>query len=206
MVTYNHVDTTAAATPDDADRPDPADMDDFQQVGVKASLPMAMAYDHIHFGVWAALGEATTAGQKLAGLGIGFVQNFSGSGVTERLGIGSVTYNGDWVAVVQRQNSAAKGTFNMDDGAAKLTANFDKDKFTAALTGLATLEGTLDGNGFSGMTATAISHTDLDGSGDFEGEFSGDIYGEKGTEAAGVFEFAGGEAGSFTGAFGGTNQ
>ena len=68
------------------------------------------------------------------------------------------------------------------------------------------LEGTLDGNGFSGMTATQISHADLDGSGDFEGEFSGNIYGEKGEEAAGVFDFAGGEAGSFRGAFGGSNQ
>ena len=40
----------------------------------------------------------------------------------------------------------------------------------------------------------------------FAGEFSGNIYGDKGEEAAGVFDFAGGEAGSFRGAFGGTNQ
>ena len=37
--------------------------------------------------------------RTIAGLGIGFVQNFSGSGVTDRLGIGTVTYKGDWVAV-----------------------------------------------------------------------------------------------------------
>ena len=205
VVTYQHVDTTAEALPDDADRPDTPD-DGFQQVAVKASLPMAMAYDHIHFGVWAALDEATLAGQKVAGLGIGFVQNFSDSGVTDRLGIGTVSYKGDWVAVIQRQNSAGKGAFNMGDGPATMTANFDKDEFDADLDGLAMLEGTLDGNGFSGMTATQISHDDLDSLGDFEGEFSGNIYGDKGEEAAGVFEFAGGEAGSFTGAFGGTNQ
>ena len=143
--------------------------------------------------------------QKLADLGIGFVQNFSVTGVTDRLGIGTVTYNGDWVAVMQRQNSAAEGAFNLcDSDAATMTADFDKDEFEADLKGLAMLEGTLDGNGFSGMTATQISHADLDGSGDFEGEFSGNIYGEKGTEAAGVFDFAGGEAGSFRGAFGGS--
>ena len=173
---------------------------------MKAVLPEAKAYDHIHFGVWAALDEATLAGQKVAGLGIGFVQNFSGSGVTDRLGIGKVTYNGDWVAVIQRKNSAAEGAFSMDSDAATMTADFDKEEFEADLKGLAMLEGTLDGNGFSGMTATQISHDDLDGSGDFEGEFSGNIYGEKGTEAAGVFDFAGEEAGSFRGAFGGTNK
>ena len=203
VVNYQHVDNTAPAAPDSPDGDG-----DLQQVQVKAAIPMAMEYSHIHFGVWAALGDPDkkTGLQKLTDLGIGFVQSISDDGVTERLGIGTVSYNGDWVAVIQRQNSAGEGAFNMDDGPAKLTADFDKDKFTAALTDLATLEGTLDGNGFSGMTATAISHADLDSSGDFEGEFSGNIYGEKGTEAAGVFDFAGGEAGSFRGAFGGTNQ
>ena len=57
------------------------------------------------------------------------------------------------------------------------------------------------------MTAKVVStHTELDPSGDFEGEFSGGIYGPAGTEAAGVFDFDGGEAGAFVGAFGGTNQ
>ena len=57
------------------------------------------------------------------------------------------------------------------------------------------------------MTATVAStHADLDHSGDFEGEFSGGIYGPAGTEAAGVFDFDGEEAGAFVGAFGGTNQ
>jgi hypothetical protein len=180
-----------------------------EEVKVMAAIPEATDYKHIHFGVWAGLSDAEKNGtQTIADLGIGFVQSLpEGDGPTDRLGIGSVTYNGDWVAVIQRQNSAAAGAFNMDDGAAKLTADFDKDKFTAALTGLATLEGTLDGNGFSGMEPPkAISHPDLDKTGDFDGEFSGGIYGAKGEEAAGVFDFAGGEAGAFRGAFGGTNQ
>ena len=201
-VTYQHVDTMAPAAPDTAADNDLA----LDLRGVKASIPMAIPYDHIHFGVWAALGAAAKTGaQKLDGLGIGFVQSI-GDGETARLGIGTAIYSGDWVAVVQRQNSAAKGAYNMYDGAATLTADFDEDEFTAALAGLATLTGDLSGNGFSGTKATAISHADLDSNGTFAGEFSGGIYGAKGEEAAGVFDFAGGEAGSFVGAFGGTNQ
>ena len=163
-VTYGHVDVTAVAAADIAR--DIANADDLhEEVQVKAVLPTAKAYEHIHFGVWAALGEATTAGQKVAGLGIGFVQNFSDSGVTDRLGIGTVTYKGDWVAVLQRKNSAAEGAFNLRDGAATMTADFDMEEFEADLKGLAMLEGTLDGNGFSGMTATQISHDDLDKTG-----------------------------------------
>ena len=204
-VTYQHVDVTAVAGPDiSRDAEDPGDT--HEQIQVKATIAEAKAYDHIHFGVWAALEEAEKdVPQELAGLGIGFVQSV-GDGVTDRLGIGTVTYKGDWVAVIQRKNSAAEGTFGMDGDAATMTADFDMEEFEADLKGLAMLEGTLDGNGFSGMKATQISHDDLDGSGDFEGEFSGNIYGAKGTEAAGVFDFAGGEAGSFRGAFGGTNQ
>ena len=58
---------------------------------MKAAIPMAMEYDHIHFGVWAALGDPDkkTGLQKLTDLGIGFVQSISDDGVTERLGIGT---------------------------------------------------------------------------------------------------------------------
>ena len=90
----------------------------------------------------------------------------------------------------------------MDNGSATLTADFEDGEFTGVLAGLATLEGTLSGNGFSGIKATA-SHDDLDSDGTFAGEFSGGIYGPTGSEAAGVFDFDGGEAGAFRGAFGG---
>ena len=52
-------------------------------MAVTAKIPEATDYKHIHFGVWAALGEAEEDGtQKIADLdlGIGFVQNFSGEG------------------------------------------------------------------------------------------------------------------------------
>ena len=212
-VTYQPVDTLAPAAPDahgvldDQGGDNPVD-ETPESISVKASIPVAKAYSHIHFGVWAGLGAAAKDGsQKLADLGIGFVQNFSGSGTTDRLGIGIVRYDGDWVAAVQRQNTVAgTGAISLANGPAALMANFDTEKFTGTLTGLATLEGTLDGNGFSGVTAKGISHADLDASGSFAGEFSGGIYGDKGEEAAGVFDFDGGEAGAFRGAFGGTNQ
>ena len=46
---------------------------------VRAAIPEATDYEHIHFGVWAALGEAEADGsQDIADLGIGFLQNYSG--------------------------------------------------------------------------------------------------------------------------------
>ena len=43
---------------------------------VNAMLPVARDYSHIHFGVWASLGDASSTGsQTLADLGIGFVQS-----------------------------------------------------------------------------------------------------------------------------------
>ena len=170
------------------------------------SIPVAADYSHIHFGVWAGLGAAKkiTGAQELADLGIGFVQNIDDSGVTDRQGIGTATFNGDWVAAVRRQyaSDAEAGAIKLYSGPASLTANFTKNEFTGNLTNLAKLEGTLADNGFSGSKAT-VSHDDLDASGTFAGEFSGGIYGPTGSEAAGVFDFDGGEAGAFRGAFGG---
>ena len=214
VVTYQPVDHLAPAAPDahgladDAVDTLPDTNEDPEQIPVTASIPMANAYSHIHFGIWAGLGPAATDGsQEVADLGIGFVQNFSGSGMTDRLGIGIVSYNGDWVAAVQRRNSTAgAGAISLDNGPATMTADFDEGDFTAMLTGLATLTGSISDDGFSGMTATAIAHDDLDSDGTFAGEFSGGVYGPAGTEAAGVFDFDGGQAGAFRGAFGGTNQ
>ncbi len=170
------------------------------------NIPVATAYDYIHFGVWAGLSEAkkSDGSQTIADLGIGFVQNIKGS-ITERQGIGTATYNGDWAATVRREyaSDAEKGAIKLDNDRAVLTANFEKNEFKAVLARLATLEGTLSGNGFSGVKATDITHEDLDSDGTFKGSFTGGIYGPAGTEAAGVFNFEGEEAGAFRGAFGG---
>ena len=196
---YQPVDIMANVSMTDGDDPD-ATPDNLRPVTV--SIPVATEYNHIHFGLWAGLNDK---GAAIADLGIGFVQNIDGSGVTQRQGIGSASYSGDWVAAVRRQyaSDADAGAINMYDGRASLTADFEKGEFTGNLTGLATLEGTLAGNGFSGTSATA-SHADLDNAGSFDGSFSGGIYGPTGSEAAGVFSFDGGEAGAFVGAFGGT--
>ena len=215
-VTYMSVDTLAPAAPDahgiDDDfpgGPSATETDENpEQIRETASIPVAELYSHIHFGIWAGLGPAAKDGsQKVANLGIGFVQNFSGSGKTDRLGIGTVSYNGDWVAAVQKRNrTAGAGAIILDNNTARLVADFDEQEFTATLNGLATLEGTIAGNGFSGITAKAITHDDLNSDGTFVGEFSGGIYGPAGTEAAGVFDFDGKQNGAFRGAFGGTNQ
>ena len=184
---------------------------------VTVSLPVIEDYEHIHFGVWAALGAAKTpppsptrpvGSQQLTNLGIGFVQNFDDSGMTEKQGIGTATFNGDWVAAVRRQyaSDAEAGAIALHSNSAVLTADFGTGKFKGVLTGLATLEGLLADNGFSGTKATDITHADLDSSEDFDGEFSGGIYGPTGSEAAGVFDFDGKEAGAFRGAFGGAAQ
>ncbi len=199
---YQPVDIVAEMSKTDGDDSN-AEPDDLRPT---VSIPVASDYSHIHFGVWAGLGAAKKTGaQELADLGTGFVQNIDGSGMTDRQGIGEATFNGNWVAAVRRQyaSDAEAGAIKLDSGSASLTADFETGKFMGALMGLATLEGTLANNGFSGMTAKAITHDDLDPSGTFAGEFSGGIYGPTGSEAAGVFDFDGGEAGAFRGAFGG---
>ena len=156
--------------------------------------------------MWANLGDAKKTGeQDLADLGIGFVQNIDGSDMAKNQGFGKATYTGDWVAAVRRQyaSDAEAGAIKLYSGQATLEANFKDSEFKGTLTGLATLEGDLTGNGFSGTTAKVSGNDDLDSAGTFAGEFSGGIYGPTGSEAAGVFDFDGGEAGAFRGAFGG---
>ena len=78
---------------------------------------------------------------------------------------------------------------------------------------MATLEGTIDTNTFTGTKATVIAEdTDdphgLDMAGKFTGSFSGGFYGAQAAEAGGVFDFTSkdAEAGAFRGAFGGDRK
>ena len=152
--------------------------------------------------MWASLGEAKKSGaQDLAGLGIGFVQSISASGMTDTQLVGKATFDGDWVGTVRASHD--EKIFKAGNGAATLTADFDKDEFKGMLTGLATLEGSLSGNGFSGTKATAITHPDLVSTATFKGMFEGGIYGPAGEEAGGIFDFSSTAGGAFRGAFGG---
>ena len=151
--------------------------------------------------------------QMPSDLGIGFVQNFSGEGLTP-IGGGSddmpnggdATYNGNWVAAVQAADDEGNGDITLEHEAANLIADFDKGDFTAELTGLATLTGDIDGNTFSGDKAKVVANEfTLSTTAEFTGTFSGGFYGAKAVEAGGIFDFTSEDAedGAFRGAFGG---
>ena len=181
---------------------------DLEMVEVTASIPEATAYKHIHFGVWAGLGAAKLSGAQVpADLGIGFVQSI-GDGLSgaDMPNNGKANYTGNWVATVQEEDPDGNGDISLEYGDATLAANFGKATIKATLNELATLEGTIDTNTFSGTKATGIADTHgLDSDGTFTGSFSGGFYGSKAAEAGGVFDFTSeaAEAGAFRGAFGG---
>ena len=140
-------------------------------------------------------------------------RNFSGEGLTP-IGGGSddmpnggeATYNGNWVAAVQREDDDGNGAISLENNAAELKADFGMGEITAELTGLATLTGDIAGNTFSGDEAMvpAANMYNL-GTGKFTGTFSGGFYGAKAVEAGGIFGFTSEDAedGAFRGAFGG---
>ena len=176
---------------------------------VTATIPEGTDYKHIHFGVWAVLGAAEMDGSQeleLSDLGIGFVQSI-GDGLTgaDMPNNGSGKYEGNWVAAVRAADEDGNGPIVLESGAALINANFGMDKITADLTDLATLEGAITTNTFSGIKASGImSEHGLDADGEFTGTFSGGFYGSKAAEAGGIFDFTskGAEAGEFRGAFG----
>ena len=144
---------------------------------VTAAIPMAMEYDHIHFGVWASLAdEGTNKGNQIDDLGIGFVQNHDMSGMTSEMpNDGTASYDGNWVATVR---SAGSRLINLEHGGATVTADFAKNTVKAALSGLATLSGDISGAEFSGTKATNVVHDDLHApDAAFSGTFSGAFYG-----------------------------
>ena len=205
---YTSVDVTAEASDAKVDG-------DPEEVQVRAALPDATEYKHIHFGVWAALGAPAKSGlQELSDLGIGFVQSI-GDGLSgaDMPNNGDANYRGNWAAAVQAEDEDGDGDISLMHGAARLVADFSKAEITATLTGLATLEGTIDTNTFTGTKATVMAEdTDdphgLDMDGKFTGSFSGGFYGTKAAEAGGVFDFTSedAEAGAFRGAFGGERK
>ena len=148
-IVYEHVDIHI-----DLDRDGDGTADD---VEVTAKIPEATDYEHIHFGVWAALGAAEKDGsQTIADLGIGFLQNYSGEGMTgaDMPNNGSGLYKGNWVATVRAEDEDGNGPIALTNGAATVKADFGKGDITATLTGLAELSGEITGNAFSGTKAT----------------------------------------------------
>ena len=204
---YNYV-VVDVVTPDAA-----VDEDDMLIASkVRAALPVAIDYKHIHFGVWAALGAAEKSGsQELSDLGIGFVQSI-GDGLTgaDMPNNGTANYSGSWVAAVQAGEEDGNGVISLKYGSAGLEANLTKATITANLDGLAKLEGAIDTNTFSGTKATVDEDNtyNLDSTGKFTGTFSGGFYGAQAAEAGGIFDFTskGAVDGAFRGAFGGDRK
>ena len=122
---------------------------------VRAALPVAIDYKHIHFGVWAALGAAEKDGsQELSNLGIGFVQSI-GDGLTgaDMPNNGTANYSGSWVAAVQAGEEDGNGVISLKYGSAGLDANLTKATITANLDGLAKLEGAIGcGSGMENLS------------------------------------------------------
>ena len=209
--TYQHVDITApaaSALPATDDTPGTQERT-FRQVRVRANVPAALDYSHIHFGAWAGLSAAKATGaQTIADLGIGFVQSI-GTGMTgaDMPNSGSASYTGNWVGTVQAADAAGKGVITMRNGGASVDANFGAGTIEASLAGLATLEGTIAGNAFSGTKATVAANDPygLQSSATFSGSFDGAFYGSGASEAGGTFDFGTTESagGAFRGAFGG---
>ena len=197
-VIYEQVDImVAAATADEADA----------MSEVTAKIPDAADYEHIHFGVWAALGDPEKDGtQELSDLGIGFVQSI-GDGLSgaDMPNNGTADYSGNWAAAVQSADEDGDGDISLVYGAATIGADLSKATITTTLTDLATLTGAIDGNTFSGTKASGISAMHgLASDGTFTGSFSGGFYGKQAAEAGGIFDFTSEDAedGAFRGAFG----
>ena len=174
------------------------------------NFPMAMAFQHLHYGVWNSLNEKGTA---IADMGIGFVSaTADGGGMTgdDLPNAGDAEYNGQWIASVR---GSGGGAITAQSGDTVMTADFDKDTIKVVLEELATLEGKLSGNTFSGTKVTGVmsGKGDLEVSADgskFMGSFSGGFYGAKAAEAGGVFDYTSTDmaAGEFRGAFGGAKK
>ena len=170
-------------------------------------FPMAMAFEHLNYGVWNSLDEKGTA---IADLGIGFVTaTTDGDGMSgsDMPNAGTATYNGQWVASVR---GSGGGAITDQEGHTTMMADFAKNTVEVELEDLATLEGMISGDTFSGTKVSGVMSDkgDLavseDGS-KFSGEFSGGFFGEKAAEAGGVFDYTSTDmaAGEFRGAFGG---
>ena len=189
----------------------------YQMVAIRsgAEIPYVAAYSHLHFGVWSGLDEADKDGlNALDDLGIGFVAGLSDM-TAEMPNFGDADFKGNWVANVQAADGDGDGDITRHDGVASMNANFGKGEVDVILTGLATLDGTIDGNTFSGTKAALLNDAEVmeeaadSLSGKFAGNFSGAFFGTLAAEAGGVFDFASdddndgaNEGGAFRGAFG----
>ena len=178
-------------------------------------FPAAKSYEYMNYGTWTKLKEQEGSDrQDPSDLGTAFVNKLPDGVVTptgDMLNFGSATYAGHWTADVRAADPSGSGGVRGWTSGATITADFEKNTISATLDNLGTLEGAINGNGFSGAKADvsgANSALNLDNSGTFTGKFSGSFFGPKAEEAGGVFEFTseGRKAGEVRGSFGGRRE
>ena len=195
----------------------------YQAVNIEAGakIPAAADYDHVHFGVWAGLGDADpiTGDNDVTDLGIGFVVGLSDmTAESDVPNHGDAVYNGNWVASIQAADEDGDGSITLTNGRANIEADFRRGEIDVELMGLVTLEGDIEGNMFMGsfvdaelvfddvdaVTIGVQATSGLNPSGEFDGSFEGGFFGDEAEEVGGVFDFssAGNEDGAFRGAFG----
>ena len=120
---------------------------------------------------------------------------------------GTATYNGNWVANIQEADEQGDGAITRHDGTSSLAADFGMDTVKVTLDRLATLDGAISENTFSGDAKPKLMNVlagDLANADDFTGSFSGAFFGPSAAEAGGVFDYESKENknGAFRGSFG----
>ena len=214
VTTKNFLRRTGTTVQDDTTEPDAGVVTHtYQSVDTRTvSFPEATEFAHHHYGIWADLKEAAkaTGNNAISKLGVGFVAGLSEMTGDDMPNHGDATYNGGWIAHVQAADGNGNGPVTMQNGDASMYADFEMGGVDVTLTDLATLEGTIDGNTFSGSKAPTIEAAAVDNgglavAGKFTGSFSGAFFGPKAKEAGGVFDYSSedNEDGAFRGAFGG---
>ncbi len=179
-------------------------------------FPTVMPFKHMNFGLWASTrqppGDETGDTLFIADMGIGFVKALPDSKMSgaDMPNFGSAKYEGYWISNQRQADAGGEGEISGWLSGAETTADFGKNTIKVDLKFLATLEGRIDGDGFSGTKVTAITapasnnRLTKDAS-KFTGTFSGNFFGPMAAEVGGVFDFTseGKKAGEFRGSFGG---
>ena len=111
---------------------------------IQVTVDNATGFKHLHYGLWNGL--SGTDVNKIADLGIGFVAQYGEAGMTQDMpNFGEATYNGNWVANIQAADEEGDGAISRQAGEASVVADFVKNDVDVTLSGLAMLEGKIDG-------------------------------------------------------------
>ena len=180
---------------------------------IQVTIDNPTAFAHIHYGLWNGL--SGSGHNVVADLGTGFVTAQEGMSMTDpdhqavggMPNFGDATYDGNWVANVQANDEQGDGLITRQDGTSSMKADFGMDTVKVTLDRLATLDGTISENTFSGDAKPKLMNVLAGGlvnADDFTGSFSGAFFGPDAAEAGGVFDYEseGNKNGAFRGSFG----